>query len=258
MIKFFISILIIFCAICNISFASQILGYDDNQQIKEITIQNLLNYAINPFALEDEKRQNNYKNLEKTNEFIKQVNTINDNYLKIIKNKKENYIIASNRPRKGVDKYSDLSNKYITIDKTKMNKIISVWENRNGYVTPFHNNGIIFIKASKKSGLDPLYIFAHACVESAWGKSYYAKHRQNYFGINAIDHSPDNAYKMGNSMEEGIVNGAVWISNNYYNKGAVSLNSMIHGNKRYASDANWMNKIAFIWNQSYSIYSNIN
>ena len=138
-----------------------------------------------------------------------------------------------------------------------MNQIIDVWENRNGYKTPFHGHGRIFIKASKKSGLDPLYIFAHAVVESGWGTSHYAINRNNYFGINAVDHNPDNAYHMGKDMEDGIVNGAVWISDNFYKEGAYSLNTMVNGSKKYATDSKWVDKIEHIWNESYAIMFNV-
>ena len=171
--------------------------------------------------------------------------------------KKETTILAQSKKRKGVDRYSDLANKYITINADKMDQIINVWEKRNNNVTPFHGRGRIFIKASKESGLDPLYLFAHAVVESGWGTSHYATTRGNYFGINAVDTNPDKAYYMGKNMEDGIVNGAVWISDNFYKEGAYSLNTMVNGGKKYATDAKWVDKIEHIWNESYAIMYNL-
>lgn len=163
-------------------------------------------------------------------------------------------IKAKKQLRRGVDRYSDLKNSYISIDKTQMNHIIYQWERRNGYTTPFHNNGSVFIKASKESGLDPLYLFAHAAIESGWGRSPLARTKCNYFGIAAFDKNPNNAYHMGNTLEEGICAGAVWIANNFYKKGAYSLETMkAHG---YATDGNWESKIEHVWNQSYAMWWN--
>ena len=112
--------------------------------------------------------------------------------------------------------------------------------------SPFKGQGEVFIKASQESGLDPRYILAHAALESAWGTSYLARTKHNYFGIAAYDASPNSAYHMGSELEAGIVNGAKWIADNYTNKGQHTLHLMIYGAKRYASDSQWINKIANI------------
>ena len=119
--------------------------------------------------------------------------------------------------------------------------------------SPFQGQGNIFIEASKESGLDPIYIFAHASWESDYGRSYLARDRGNYFGINAIDANPNAAHHMGNTVYDGIVNGAVWISRNYYQEGQTSLNSMIYGHKRYAQAAGaWIKGVNGIMSESYS------
>ena len=247
-------VVFVFCALLNNSFASewhtQLNGFISRMNLAE----KMDNY-LNPFYIEGKNSQSMtiqdlaFRNIQ---------NQINTEYLKKLdQDKKDNTILAQDKKRKGVDRYSDLSNKYITINADKMNQIIDFWENRNGYKTPFHGHGQIFIKASKKSGLDPLYIFAHAVVESGWGTSHYAINRNNYFGINAVDHNPDNAYHMGKDMEDGIVNGAVWISDNFYKEGAYSLNTMVNGSKKYATDSKWVDKIEYIWNESYAIMFNV-
>ena len=58
---------------------------------------------------------------------------------------------------------------------------------------------------------------------------------------------------MGNTVYDGIVNGAVWISKNYYQEGQTSLNSMIYGHKRYAQAAGaWIKGVNGIMSESYS------
>lgn len=158
-----------------------------------------------------------------------------------------------NNSRYSVDRYSDLSNQHAVISVDDMNNIISHWEKYNGG-SPFNGHGDIFIQASQASGLDPIYIFAHASWESNWGKSYLARDRGNYFGINAVDVNPNAAHHMGSTMADGIVNGAVWISQHYYSEGATNLNGMIYGHKQYASAADkWINGINSIMSESYSV-----
>lgn len=159
--------------------------------------------------------------------------------------------------RKYVNRYSDLSNREIYITPEEMNKIIEKWERYNGG-SPFHGHGDIFVKASEESGLDPIYILAHASWESDWGRSYLARTKGNYFGINAVDTNPGNASHMGNTMSDGIINGAKWISRNYYQEGSTSLNAMIYGKKRYASGADyWISGINSIMSDSYGFLNEI-
>lgn len=120
--------------------------------------------------------------------------------------------------------------------------------------SPFNGNAAIFIEAAQKSGLDPRYILAHAAVEAGWDcKSTLAK-CNNYFGIAAFDSNPVNGkstktYGNGN-MREGIINGAVWIKNNYYNKGQTTVYLMRHWpknpNHQYCTSNTWEDTIASI------------
>ena len=134
-----------------------------------------------------------------------------------------------------------------------MNKIIDHWDKYVRGGTSFKNKGDVFIRASKESGLDPVYILAHAAWESSWGNSSLAKNKHNYFGIAAYDKDPYNsAYVMGSNTDEGIIQGAKWIKNNYYNKGCKTLKTMITiGN--YASDSQWSKGILAIMRESYRI-----
>lgn len=55
------------------------------------------------------------------------------------------------------------------------------------------NQGQTFINAQNQYGMNALMIFAQAVVESGYGTSDYAVHRNNLFGWNAVDSDPDRA-----------------------------------------------------------------
>ena len=115
--------------------------------------------------------------------------------------------------------------------------------------SPFVGKGSVFIEASKRSGLDPRYILAHAAVESAWGTSKYAKQYHNYFGIGAFDSNPDNAKNYNHStLRDGIINGAIWIAKNYYKKGQTSIYKMRYngGVHEYCTSTTWVQTIGTI------------
>lgn len=143
---------------------------------------------------------------------------------------------------------SDLSSNNVKLNSDDMNKIINYWIVHMGVSASFQNKGQAFIDASKETGLNPVYILAHAAVESAWGNSYIAKTKHNYFGINAVDHDPGQSYTMGDCTESGIMEGARWIKRNYYDQGYTTLGAMKRGG--YASDPNWSYNISSIMNQS--------
>ena len=132
-----------------------------------------------------------------------------------------------------------------------MNKIIDYYDKHIKDGTAFKGRGDAFIKASKITGLNPVYLFAHAACESAYGNSYLAKTRQNYFGINAVDSDPGRASHMGDDVEEGIISGALWIKRNYYDNGYTTLSSM--KNAGYASDPNWARNISSVANTAISV-----
>lgn len=114
----------------------------------------------------------------------------------------------------------------ITIDE--MNKYI---EEICPSDSPFIGKGETFLKASQMTGLDPKYLFSHAAVESGYGLSPIAVTKNNYFGIAAFNDNPNNAYHMGDNIDDGIINGAMWIKQNYTNKGYTSLRSMAFDGK---------------------------
>lgn len=139
----------------------------------------------------------------------------------------------------------DLGKRLQGITATQINN----WIRAKAPNSPFNGQGQVFIEAQSQSGLDARYILAHAALESAWGTSRIARTYHNYFGINAYDSNPDNAKKSSNrSLQEGIINGAMWIKEHYYNRGQKTLYAMNHDKNghNYASDKAWGDKIANI------------
>lgn len=126
------------------------------------------------------------------------------------------------------------------------------WIKAKSPSSPFNGQGAVFLEAQKQSGLDARIILAHAAHESAWGKSNIAKNLHNYFGINAVDSDPYNGAKKSQNagFKEGIINGAKWVANRYYNSDykqttlyKMRWNNGVH---EYASDTAWHTKIANI------------
>lgn len=139
----------------------------------------------------------------------------------------------------------DLAKRLQGITATQINN----WIRAKAPNSPFNGQGQVFIEAQKQSGLDARYILAHAALESAWGSSRIGRTYHNYFGINAYDSNPDNAKKSSNrSLQAGIINGAMWIKEHYYNRGQKTLYAMNHDKNghNYASDKAWGDKIANI------------
>lgn len=106
--------------------------------------------------------------------------------------------------------------------------------------------GETFMEAGRQSGLDPRYLVGHAALETGWGGGYSNgdPNKGNWFGIGAFDSNPDNA----NNYGDGIIGGAKWIAENYYNQGQTTLDSMRNngGEHQYATDPEWDKKIASI------------
>ena len=127
---------------------------------------------------------------------------------------------------------------YVNISEEEFNKWIAENAPKG---SPFIGRADVFLEASEITGLDPRYILAHASIESGWGTSKLARTKHNYFGIAAYDSNPSAAYNMGSDLRTGIISGAKWIKEKYYDKGRTTLNKMKAAG--YASDPEWVNKI---------------
>jgi len=150
----------------------------------------------------------------------------------------------------GFGVYTDLGQN-IEISVEDMDRIIDYYAAHAVHGTSFKGKGQVFVDAGKETGLNPIYIFAHACIESDYGMSYLGRTRNNYFGINAVDNDPGLAYSMGDSVDEGIRAGAKWIKKNFYNNGYTTLESMHQAG--YATDPDWANDINTMVNNCISL-----
>ena len=107
--------------------------------------------------------------------------------------------------------------------------------------------GAIFKEAEERYQVNALYLIAHSALESAWGRSQIAKHKNNFFGIAAYDTTPYDSAKSFDNVDKGILGAAKWIRQNYIDNGRTYLGNKSSGmNVLYASDPYWGEKIASI------------
>lgn len=139
------------------------------------------------------------------------------------------------------------------MDTETMNQIIDHFAETNN--TRFQGHGQAFIEASKRTGLNPVFILSLSCLESNYGTSNIAMDKNNFMGIGAYDDSPyESSYTLGDDIDAGIINGAEWVKRNYYDQGQKTLHDMIYGPKMYSSARNhWINSICSLMNTSYKV-----
>lgn len=118
-----------------------------------------------------------------------------------------------------------------------------------------HHQGQAFYEAQEKSGYNAIFLIALAAQESGWDVSPLHASKCNPYSIAMYDWNPEEGYIMGNTYSDGIINGAIWISNNYYDaKSQKTLYDMQHkvSDHIYASDPNWEYCIADIMETIYN------
>ena len=114
-----------------------------------------------------------------------------------------------------------------------------------------YNTGESFVKAQNDYGVNALMVFAQACLESAYGTSYYAKSRNNLFGLGAYDSNPDNAYQFDSVYECLELQMGYYLRNYFYADSSLFFGAH-YGNKgsgisvKYASDPYYGQKISSI------------
>lgn len=150
----------------------------------------------------------------------------------------------------GYSPYTDLGEHHV-ISIEAMDRIIDYYAAHARHSTTFQGHGWAFIEAARQTGLNPIYLFAHAACESDFGCSPIARNQHNYYGINAIDSNPSAAYTMGDGIDEGIISGAKWIKSHYYDQGYTTLESM--HNAGYATDPDWATQISEMANSAIRI-----
>lgn len=103
-----------------------------------------------------------------------------------------------------------------------------------------------FIDASNLTGLDPLFLFALAGIESGWGTSKPHIDQGNPYSMGMYGDGEHVGYRVAGSFYDGIVAGASYIHKHYYLNGQTTLYSMNHqGDHSYcAGDSSWEAQIA--------------
>lgn len=165
-----------------------------------------------------------------------------------LKQEKQHKAAVAEAKELGLSTSTDLVKSTVALNTNDMNKIIDKWAEHMDKQSVFKGHGEAFIQASKETGLNPIYILAHAIEESGCGTSYLAINRCNFFGINAVDDNPGKAYAMGDNVDEGIINGAKWIKRNFYDHGYTTIQSMKDAG--YATNSTWGHNIVQIANTS--------
>ena len=102
-----------------------------------------------------------------------------------------------------------------------------------------------FIEASNLTGLDPIFLFSLAGIESGWGTSAPHVKQGNPYSMGMYGDGKHVGYQVGDSFYEGIIAGACYIYQHYYLNGQTSLYLMNHsGDHSYcAGDSSWETQI---------------
>ena len=210
---------------------------------------------VNKRFEEQHKRQEKLQqSIEKTSSTLDNI----DSEMKSIEAKVRSMSYKGSVDRHNIDELyfsvdTDLKENTPTLTVRDVDNLIYEWDKKTGHKSGLVGKGKAFIEAANKTGYNPVYLFAHAALESGFGTSYFATSRGNMYGIGAFDSNTDNAYYMADNMYDGIINGGVWINNNYYKEGKTTLREM---STLYASNVEWKDDISKIVNKSYEILAN--
>lgn len=218
-------------------------------------------------ATADYELENKYYVIEQPlNDFNKSINTTVDEYVKetieykeeLNRREKERISktaekVSDENPYEGyITKYMDLENR-MDITQEDLEKVI------NHYTEEYPDSELkgqarAYIRASKETGLDPVFLLALSGHESGWYVSELHANRNNPYSIGMWDEDPYRGYYLGDTFSEGIVNGAEWIRENYYDEGECCLYEMIYGDRQYAStEDEWIDNIVEIMDDSYKL-----
>jgi peptidoglycan hydrolase-like protein with peptidoglycan-binding domain len=114
--------------------------------------------------------------------------------------------------------------------------------------SPFVSDGVFFMEAEQRYGVNAQYLLAHAILESDWGLQPIAAY--NYFGFTAFDSCPASCATTFTGPEHGILYVAAYVRTQYLTPGgrwfvSPTLRGM---NVHYATDPQWADSIARIAN----------
>ncbi|MFA5867602.1 MAG: glucosaminidase domain-containing protein [Actinomycetota bacterium] len=129
----------------------------------------------------------------------------------------------------------------------------------DGYVrsvypsSPLVGLGSAWINAGARYNIDPVYLMAHAILESGWGFSWISDNKYNLYGWGAYDRDPGGMAWAYSSYDAGINDIAANISamyltqtGEYYTPFGPTLRGM---NVHYATSKTWADSIAEIMNE---------
>lgn len=133
------------------------------------------------------------------------------------------------------------------IKSSSYNKFLDYFE--ISHDSKLFNSAEFFLQAQEKYGVNAALIFGVAVNESAFGKSYFARERNNLFGLNAVDSDPSLASRYPSIQE------CIETMFSYYVQSFIDLDDWRFfgsslGNKgsglnlKYASDPHWSFKAA--------------
>lgn len=155
--------------------------------------------------------------------------------------------VSIDSPYKGyITEHMDLLNRMI-IDENDMNIIIDHFT-EDYPDSILRGEGKSFVEASKESGYDPIFLLALVAQQNGWNIPESTKY--NPYIIYGLDSS---SYLLADTFNEGIINGSVWLLYNYYHEGEKTIYQMSHGDKKYATDENWVSSIVSIMDASYKL-----
>jgi len=109
------------------------------------------------------------------------------------------------------------------------------------------------LEAAQKYHLNPVYILAHAALESAYGTSPIARSKNNYFGYGAVDCAPGDCAWTFPNPRIGILSAMALIKARYLTPGGKYYKgpTLQQMKQNYARDQSWAKKISGIMYKFY-------
>lgn len=130
----------------------------------------------------------------------------------------------------------------------------------NGRKSPLKGCGQALITASQKTELSPIFLLSLSAAEAGWVVSPGHARKNNPYSVNMTNTGGTaTGYVFGNDYGAGLINGAIWINQKYYQQGQTSLHKFIYGRKSYCVPGEgWINTVASIMNRCYQILDSKN
>lgn len=112
--------------------------------------------------------------------------------------------------------------------------------------------GAAFIGAEQMYNVNAVFLASVAALESNWGRSNYARNRNNLFGYGAYTSNPDHAYYF-NSKEDAIYFVARKLSEDYLSANGKFFNgyNLIGVNTKYCTNPQWAASVGKIMKEFY-------